>query len=104
MTIDELLDKCRAQVDALTAIGATASTPYEIARGVLDLLGESQPCGMEQPDTFQFSDGTPGVGIGEDTMSAVEARALAAMTLRAADKSEADAQRERIGVSMEMRS
>ena len=77
MTLDQLLSLARAE---------RRGNP--LASGVIELLGEAQPCGMEMPDTFRFSNGTPGVGVGEDTMSAAEARVFAAMILRAADQAE----------------
>lgn len=68
--------------------GYVTGETKELALAVIDLLGEDQDCGMEAPDVFRFEDRTPGIQIGEDTMSSREARVFAAMILRAADQAE----------------
>jgi hypothetical protein len=83
-TLEQITDYASA------VIAEGASVPaMTLARWIMDNISEAQPCGLEAPNVFQFSDGTPGVAFGEDTCSASEARAFAAMLLRAADESEA---------------
>ena len=69
-------------------VHVTLAAAQELAIGVIDLLGESQPCGMEHAEPAVYSDGRPGVCFGEDCLSAAEARAFAATILRAADTAE----------------
>lgn len=86
MTLDALLDLAR---DTLRKRAIMPARETDLAQAIVNLLGESQGCGMEPPEFFRFSDGVAGVAIGEDTMSASEARVYAAMILRAADGAEA---------------
>lgn len=87
MKFSTLLDLAR-RIQATGDSALVGSEVRDMALAIIDLLGESQGCGMEPPDTFRYSDGTPGIGVGEDTMSAREARVYAAMILRAADEAE----------------
>jgi hypothetical protein len=86
MKVDDLLLLAH---DTLQRRAIMPARETVLAEAIVDLLGESQGCGMEAPDTFRFADGRPGIAIGEDTMSASEARVFAAMILRAADEAEA---------------
>ena len=86
MTLDDLLTLAH---DTLRKRAILPARETVLAEAIVDMLGESQGCGMEAPETFRFSDGRSGVAIGEDTMSAAEARVFAAMILRAADEADA---------------
>lgn len=85
MTLDELLGIGRH------LLNSDREEMRELGQGILDLLGESAPCGFEPPCTDQ-----PGVvailaGDGDPMYEFTpgEARTYAAMLLRAADESEA---------------
>lgn len=98
MTLDEALERSQDVIAAAQRMREAAEEADHVlretdaemlARFLLDALGEAQGCGMEPPEAFLFrSDGSPGVSFGEDTMSAREARIVAAGFLRAAEKAE----------------
>lgn len=60
------------------------------ARMVIDLLGESQPCGIEPPPIISLGNGSCGVLVDDrgDALTVEETRAYAAMLLHAADECE----------------
>lgn len=70
----ELLERCRA---------LTGSQP--IAAAVVDILGESLPCGYETPEASNFG-GVPHVTAAAFVGSPSDARAYAAAIVRAADE------------------
>lgn len=61
-----------------------------LARAILDLLGESQPCAMEPPLIVAFQGGTFGLLVDDraDPFTVDEARAYCALVLRTADEAE----------------
>ncbi len=80
MTLDELLSLASQRV-----IDSQSASDQDLARGIIDLLGEAQPCGWEQPDVNRM------VAIPHSWATLVEpaeARQLAVMLLRAADSAE----------------
>ncbi len=84
MTLDDLLDESRWIIN--DAHRATGSRSVEIAQTIIDLLGESQPCGIEQLPVAKHADGEYAVAFDGALFGASEMRALCAMYLRAADK------------------
>ena len=85
MTLDDLLGIGRH------LRGSDREEMRELGDGIVDLLGESQPCGFDQPELAP--------SIGKPTLlwvpatwaawvSADDARAMARMLLRAADEAE----------------
>ncbi|MBA2720760.1 MAG: hypothetical protein H0U52_16195 [Chloroflexi bacterium] len=102
MPLDQLLDWAREAAADDAACRAKNGTPWYddarvgrllarepiLARGMIDLLGESQPCTLEAPVVHP---GTVAIMDGETPLyefSPGEARAYAAMLLRAADEAE----------------
>lgn len=94
------------KLDALLALATTVvneigqreldneqeASRYYLARGFLDLFGESQPCGWPEPVVDR---GLNPIGItweclGTKAITPTESRALAAMLIRAADEAERD--------------
>lgn len=70
------------------------SNGYHLALGIVDLLGESQPCIFEEPDITVdgcFVDIGKTFGIGRLKVETSDLRALCAMWLRAADVADARA-------------
>lgn len=82
--------------EVLALAATVASDPAHdegiLARYLLDNLGEAEPCGYEQPSTSHDGDGNPTVVIPEwhGSVDPQDARAMAAMLLRAADRAEED--------------
>lgn len=92
MTLDELLDLARRQLQGDTLVqGASMLLRADaFARWIVDTLGEAQPCGFESiaPTVAGTPDGLQ-VRIPDFmTFEPSEARAYAAMLLRAADEAE----------------
>jgi len=83
MKLDELIE---AATNYQKKGGATNG--YDLAQGVIDLLGEAQPCGFPEP----IVQPNGSVGIPDEWahgwVSAEEARALARMLFHAADEAE----------------
>jgi hypothetical protein len=90
MTLDSLLDLAR-KVRRGGVIGELVTDGQGLARAILDLLGEAQPCGWEEPAAVQvhpeyvFPTVTLPAQWSEAKVSPDEARALARMLLHAAD-------------------
>ena len=90
MTLDQILELATRMARPPGA-GTTPAMARQLARAVLDLLGEAQPCTMEPPTIVPFKDDTWGVDVnpGADPYSPSETRAYCAMVLRQADEAEA---------------
>lgn len=92
---ETLLDQANAWLHALQGenAGDGWKVACELAGGIADLLGESQPCGFPEPHLAVCTrDGTQpvaGIVAPEAVLDPSEARAYAAMLLRAADEAEA---------------
>lgn len=88
MTLDELLERCRY----VRTLGPSEARPREFvtADAVVLMLGEPQNLGASAFATSPGADGLRGVACSllTDDLLPEEARALAAMLLRAADEAE----------------
>jgi len=84
LTLDEVLDEARTILE-VGADNATLSAG-RLAKGIIDLLGEAQPCGLEPPSVFRASDPPRVIVEAMDSLDLGEARAFAAMILRACDE------------------
>lgn len=86
-TLDQVLELARL-VWARRVNGNTREA--RLAKGILDLLGEAQPCGMEPPDVGEFTDGGKWLRLFDDTAPVAigEARAFCAMVLRSCDEAD----------------
>lgn len=89
---ETLLDQAKAWLHALSgASHCDDKQPdgwklaSELSAGIVDLLGEDQPCGWSE---LFVSDGLIAVSPVGPCLNASEARAFAAMLLRAADEAE----------------
>lgn len=88
MTLDELL----VIAHRLAEGWGPDTFPYLLAQGIIDMVGEPQPCGMEP---FEILDGELVIG---DTncleeggrLSPSDARHMARLLLRGADEAEAE--------------
>jgi len=89
MTLDELLEMARWTTQDRPPRYVDAD---ELGQGILDLLGAAQPCTMEPPEIDRASlvhpDGVATITTQVYVLDAAEARAYAAMVLRAADEAE----------------
>ncbi len=87
MTLDELLEAARS------AVRWPEPGTEDLARGVIDVLGESQPCVIDNPfEVAKLKTGAREIRVSDEIVGAyspAEARAIAAMLLRAADEAEA---------------
>ncbi len=95
--VDELVELASKWATACKLTGNEDCTSERLARGVLDLLGEAQPCHIDEPEISQhlkYGDGDRGVYIPDDwrgRVSPEDAEHMARMLLRAAAKARADA-------------
>jgi hypothetical protein len=85
VTLDELLAEAH-RISRLKLGTHVLPDAREIAAAVIDLLGEAQPCGVEQLPITRAHDGEYAIAFDGALFSASEMRALCAMYLRAADK------------------
>lgn len=86
MTLDELLGLARK---VSTAGHVMPHASIRLALGLIDLLGEAQPCGQPEPELVENGFGERLVRIGGPfAVPPAELRALCAMWLRAADEAE----------------
>lgn len=88
MTITYLLDMAR---NYATARNVSVSAAHDLAQGILDLLGEAQPCGWEAPTvwTLETHPPQPAVRVPSSwsdglSVSPDDAEAMARMLLHAA--------------------
>jgi hypothetical protein len=98
--VDELVELASKWATACKLTGNEDCTSERLARGVLDLLGEAQPCGWDEPTVDR---GLSPVGIllpyqwGALVLSPIaaitpeDARHMARLLLRAADLADASA-------------
>lgn len=90
LTVEEMLGLARDLIDK--RLVSTISREHQLARGVIDLLAEAQPCGMEDL-RIQFTTEYGRVIVVPKFWTGVanpdDARHMARMLLRAADQCDA---------------
>lgn len=84
MTLEQLLKYSRDLI-RINERAYVVPSALEVAQAIIDMLGESQPCGMEAPTVINGL-----VLLDDEEYTASEIRAICAVYLRCAD--EADAQ------------
>ena len=93
MTLEEAIALANETLVTLGKYGITFPSEqrmHDFARFLIDTLASAQPCGYEAPATGRDGDGNPTVIVPDwhGSVDPADARAMAAMLLRAADEAE----------------
>lgn len=91
MTLAMLLTKARGWVKACELTGNLDTQSSNVAQAVIDLLGESAPCGWDVPAVIAGDDDGPWINAEwlQREVSSDDARGMARMLLAAADEADA---------------
>jgi hypothetical protein len=86
----ELAQRHVSPTTPITELRGMLEEQLMVSEWVADTLAEAQPCGLEAPPIVPLGNGTCGVLVDDrgDALTVSEARAYAAMILRAADAAE----------------